>query len=72
VDGNAMQLDHNDEDDDDYNDDTSSANDDENRYDGAGAPPEEDDDKLYRNRLLHGIVHTNNDYGLCAFVLLPD
>jgi hypothetical protein len=67
-----MQLDDDDDDDDDYDDDASSADDDEDDSEGAGAPPEEEDAESRKNRLLRGVVRTNDDYGLGAFVQLPD
>ncbi len=70
--GDAMQQDDDDDDHDNYDNDTSSADDDEDNLEGADAPPEEEDAESRKNCLLSSVVCTNDDYGLGAFVQLPD
>jgi hypothetical protein len=74
--GDAIDLDDDDdENDDDYDNDASGddADEDDDDPEGAGAPlDEEENAESRKNRLLRGVVRTNDDYGLGAFVPLPD
>jgi hypothetical protein len=71
-----MDLDDNDDENGDDYDDNASGNDadeDDNDAEGAGTPPNEEENvESRKNCLLRGVVRTNDDYGLGAFVPLPD
>ncbi len=49
-----------------------SADDNKDNLEGINAPPEEEDTESHKTLLLRGVVCTNDDYGLSAFVPLLD